>query len=78
MWIGKLQTDENFGWDAHPGDKPELHGLLRPLDSARTDLTDHSKFWECTVVGVLFMYCYIKLTQQWGNIGYNPSKKALT
>lgn len=49
--------------------------LLRPLDSARTNLTDHSKFWERAVGGVLFMYCYIKLTQC-GYIGYKPSKKA--
>lgn len=55
MWIGEFQTDENWFWDAYPGDGPELRGLLRPLGSARTDLTDHSKFWECSVGGVLFM-----------------------
>lgn len=56
MQIGEVQTDKNWVWDAYPGDGPELHGLLlRPLGSSRTVLTDHSKFWESTVDGVLPM-----------------------
>lgn len=32
--IGELQTDEKSSWDADPGDKLELCGLLGPLGSA--------------------------------------------